>query len=48
MNGEGKTSFLTDSILETGAYGVPSKSQNPTVLGHDGLSSTQYSNPSWA
>ena len=24
---------LTGSILETGAYGVPSKSQNPTVLG---------------
>ena len=23
----------TDGIFETGAYGVPSKSQNPTVLG---------------
>jgi hypothetical protein len=27
---------LTDSIFETGAYGVPSKSQNPTVLGQSG------------
>ena len=26
---------LTDDIFETGAYGVPSKSQNPTVLGQD-------------
>ena len=26
---------LTDGIFETGAYGVPSKSQNPTVLGQD-------------
>ena len=24
---------LTDGIFETGAYGVPSKSQNPTVFG---------------
>ena len=24
--------LLTDGIFETGAYGVPSKSQNPTVL----------------
>ena len=39
---------LTDGIFETGAYGVPSKSQNPTVLGQGGPSSTQYSNPSWA
>ena len=31
-----------------GAYGVQSKSHNPTVLGQDDLSSTQYSNPSWA
>ena len=23
----------TDGIFETGAYGVPSKSQNPTILG---------------
>ena len=38
--------FLTDGIFETGAYGVPSKSQNPTVLGQGGPSSTQCSNPS--
>ena len=38
---------LTDGIFETGAYGVPSKSQNPTVSGQDGPSSTQWSNPSW-
>ena len=25
------TYSLTDGIFETGAYGVPSKSQNPTV-----------------
>ena len=25
--------LLTDGIFETGAYGVPSKSQNQTVLG---------------
>ena len=25
--------ILTDNIFETGAYQVPSKSQNPTVLG---------------
>ena len=40
--------LLTDSIFENGAYGVPSKSQNPTVLGQGGPSSTQCSNPSWA
>ena len=39
---------LTDGIFETGAYGVPSKSQNPTVLDQGGPSSTQCSNPSWA
>ena len=39
---------LTDGIFEIGAYGVPSKSQNPTVLGQSGPSSTQCSNPSWA
>jgi hypothetical protein len=39
---------LADGIFETGAYGVPSKSQNPTVLGQGGPSSTQCSNPSWA
>ena len=26
----------SDGIFETGAYGVPSKSQNPTVLGQGG------------
>ena len=39
---------LTDDIFETGAYRVPSKSQNSTVLGQGGLSSTQCSNPSRA
>ena len=39
---------LTDGIFETGAYGVTSKSQNPTVLGQGGPYSTQCSNPSWA
>ena len=29
---------LTDGIFETGAYGVPSKSQNPTILGQGGPS----------
>ena len=38
---------LTDGIFETGAYGVPSKSQNATVLSQGGPSSTQCSNPSW-
>ena len=38
-------SILTDGIFETGAYGVPSKSQNPTVLGQGGPSSTQCSKP---
>ena len=37
---------LTDRIFETGAYGVPSKSQNPTVLDQGGPSSTQCPNPS--
>ena len=32
---------LTDGIFETGAYGVPNKSQNPTILGQGGASSTQ-------
>ena len=27
---------LTDCIFETGAYGVPSKSQNPTILDQGG------------
>ena len=39
---------LTDGIFETGVYAVPSKSQNSTVLGQGGPSSTQCSNPSWA
>ena len=39
---------LTDGIFETGAYGVPSKLQNPIVLGQGGPSSTQCSNPNWA
>ena len=30
---------LTDGIFEIGAYGVPSKSQNPTVSGQGGTSS---------
>ena len=30
---------LTDGIFETGAYGVPSKSQNPTLLNQGGPSS---------
>ena len=32
LSQEKKTVF-TDGIFETDAYGVPSKSQNPTVLG---------------
>ena len=39
---------LTDGIFKTGAYGVPSKSQNPIVLGQGGPSSAPCSNPSWA
>jgi hypothetical protein len=35
--------ILTYGIFETDAYGVPSKSQNPTVLVQVGLSSTQRS-----
>ena len=31
---------LTDGIFEIGAHGIPSKSQNPTVLGQGGPSST--------
>ena len=34
---------LTDGIFETGAYDVPSKSQNPSILGQVGPSSTQRS-----
>ena len=30
--------LLTDGIFETGAYGVPSKSQKLTVLGQGGPS----------
>ena len=39
---------LTDGIFETGAYRVPSKSQNPAILGQGGTFSIQCSNPSWA
>ena len=39
---------LTDGIFETSAYGVTSKSQNQTILGQGGPSSTQCSNPRWA
>ena len=34
---------LSDFIFETGAYRVPSKSQNRTVLGHGGPSVYVYS-----
>ena len=37
----GRNTPLTDGIFETGAYGVPSKSQNPTILGQGGPSSIQ-------
>ena len=40
------TKDLTDGIFESGAYGVPSKSQNPTILGQGDPSSTQCSNSS--
>ena len=33
---------LTDGIFEFGAYGVPSESQNPNVLGQGCPSSTQW------
>ena len=36
-------SLLTDGIFETGAYGVPSKSQNPTILDQGFQASTQWS-----
>ena len=40
---------LTGGIFETGAYRVPSKSQNSTVLCQGGPSSSnKCSNPSWA
>ena len=39
---------LTEGIFETGAYGVPSRSQNPTVLDQGGPSSTLCSNSSLA
>ena len=32
---------LTGGIFETGAYGVPSKSQNPNILGQGGPSKGQ-------
>ena len=47
MQNRKKLVIFRDGIFETGAYRVPSKSQNPTVL-DCGLSSTQYSNLSWA
>ena len=34
---------LTHGIFETSAHGVPSKSQNQTILGQGGPSSTQCS-----
>jgi hypothetical protein len=37
--------YLTDGIFETDAYGVPSKSQNPTVLGQSGPSGTKCLKP---
>ena len=37
---------LTDTIFESCPYRVPSKSQNPTILGQRGLTSTQWSHPS--
>ena len=40
-NGHCKLESLTETIFETGAYGVPSKSQNPTVLGQGGPSKGQ-------
>ena len=43
-----KLHILTDGIFETGAYRVPSKSQNPIISGQSGPSSTQCSNPSCA
>ena len=43
-----ETKLLTDGIFETGAYAVPSKSQNSTVLGQGGSSSIQCSSPSLA
>ena len=39
---------FTDGIFENGAYGVPRKSQNPSILGQGGPSSTQCSNPSYS
>ena len=34
--------ILTDTIFETDAFGVPSKSQNPTDLNQVGSASTQW------
>ena len=42
-----KLHILTDGIFETGAYRVPSKSQNPIISGQGGPSNTQCSNPFW-
>ena len=43
-SGEQFIYVLADGIFETGAEGVPSKSQNPAILGQGGPSSTQCSN----
>ena len=40
--------YLTDSIFDIDAYKVPSKSQNPTILGQGGRSSTQCLLSGWA
>ena len=37
--------ILTDTIFETGAFGVPSKSQNPIDLNQVGPASTQWQQP---
>ena len=37
--------ILKDTIFETGAFGVPSKSQDPTNLNQVGPASTQWQLP---
>ena len=39
------TMILKDTIFETGAFGVPSKSQDPTNLNQVGPASTQWQLP---
>ena len=39
--------YLTDGIFETGAYAVPSKSQNSTALGQGGSSRVQSQEESY-